>query len=169
MSSSEIAESLNTLNLSLGDKYSDADIKEAWQMLMTNAVKNNDSELQVKLNKAKSILRENIDKLGSGGLAEVGSIPVQGETFTSGGGGDTEYTYQTEYNGEESFASGKNFKEIKDCIAEDIGVDADKIVIYIKVNKTTKAKKIGSQKIFEGYLKIHGYNEEHVIEIQNLD
>ena len=97
-------------------------------MLMTNAVKTNDAQLQVKLNKAKSILRENIDKLGSGGLAEVGSIPVQGDTFNSGGGGgDTEYTYQTEYNGEESFASGKNLQEIKECIAEDIGLDVDKI------------------------------------------
>ena len=42
-------------------------------------------------------------------------------------GGDQEYAYQTVYNGEESFATGKNLQEIKDCIAEDIGVPADKI------------------------------------------
>ena len=61
MSQEEIRDALTTLNLTVGDKYADADIKEAWQMLMQNAVANDDKALQMKLNKAKSILRDNIE------------------------------------------------------------------------------------------------------------
>ena len=73
------------------------------------------------------------------------------------------------YNGEESFASGKNLAEIKECIAEDIGVASEKLIIHVKTAKDGKSKKIGSQKIFEAYLKMSGYNEEDVIEIINAD
>lgn len=138
-------------------------------MLMQNAVQNNDKDLQMKLNKAKSLLRDNIESLGSGSLMEISSGGQSAPTGGAAAGGDTEYTYQTEYNGEESFASGKNLAEIKDCIAEDIGVSAEKLTLYIKTSKTGKSKKIGSQKIFEAYLKMSGYSDEHVIEITNED
>jgi hypothetical protein len=34
MSQAEIKDALNTLNLSVGDRYGDNDIKDAWQILM---------------------------------------------------------------------------------------------------------------------------------------
>ena len=61
---------------------------------MQNAVQNNDKDLQMKLNKAKSCLRDNISSLGNGSLMEIGSSGQMAPTGGAGGaGGDTEYTY----------------------------------------------------------------------------
>ena len=79
---------------------------------MLDAVAKDDKPLQQKIDRAKELLR---------------NIPDREETPTFTSSGNAEYTYQTEYNGIESFTSGKNYKELQQCIAEDLKVSASKI------------------------------------------
>ena len=124
----EISQAKITLGLNVNSTPSDKTLREVWTTLMLDAVAKDNKPLQKKIDKAKELLRNvpGRDETSRG----------ESELITSSG--DFEYTYQTKYNGQESFTSGKNLKELKDCIAADIGVSTLKIQLAIDVDGKSK-------------------------------
>ena len=90
------------------------------------------------INKAKNLLEDNIDKIVSTGLVEISS--------SAGTGGGVkqvdEYNYCIKFKDEEGYASGKNYEELVESIAETCEIPAEKVQICINLNDGKKAKRV---------------------------